>query len=134
MTVSLTSPSAPCRSRSPVPPTPGPTYSIFPVTASSASGEQRARLFTRCSDPTGDAFPRIAPFWTDLDPEFEGGDIFINRLDDDDADADVDRIVITFALGHNECLADECSALVQVQLLENGTVIFGYNGIDLKTP
>ncbi len=81
---------------------------------------------------TGDVFPRIAPFWTDLDPEFEGGDIFINRFTDDDADADIDRIVVTFALGHFECNADDCSVLAQVQLLENGTIIFGYNGIDLE--
>ena len=77
-------------------------------------------------------FPRIAPFWTDLDPGEEGGDIYINRIDDDDpVDGIVDRIVITFATGINDCDADECRALTQVQLLKNGTIIFGYNGIDL---
>jgi hypothetical protein len=76
---------------------------------------------------TGDAFPRIAPFWTDLDPGGEGGDIFISTFDDDD-DPDIDRIVITFATGFNDCANNECSTLTQVQLLEDGTIIFAYNG------
>ena len=75
---------------------------------------------------TSDPFPRIAPFWTDLDPGEEGGDIYIKYFDEA-----VDRLVITFVTGYDDCEADECRALVQVQLLENGTIRFGYNGIDL---
>ena len=77
-------------------------------------------------------FPRIAPFWTDLNPGFEGGDVFINRFDEDIDPTDIDRIVITFATGYHDCDANECHVLVQVQLLDNGTIIFGYNGIDLR--
>jgi hypothetical protein len=78
----------------------------------------------------GDAFPRIAPFWTDLDPDGVGGggDIFLKTFNDD-GDLAIDRIVITFATGFSDCANDDCSALVQVQLLEDGTIIFGYNGI-----
>ena len=84
-------------------------------------------------DPTvlvqGD-FPRIAPFWTDLNPDGAGGggDIFIKTFNDD-ADPAIDRIVITFATGFSDCANNACSALAQVQLLEDGTIIFGYNGI-----
>ena len=78
----------------------------------------------------GGAFPRIAPFWTDLNPRGVGGggDIFLNTFNDD-ADPAIDRIVVTFATGFADCANDTCSALVQVQLLENGNIIFGYNGI-----
>ncbi len=82
-------------------------------------------------DPTAfvsSIFPRIAPFWTDLNPGLEGGDVFINRFNDD-LDLEDDRIVITFATGFSDCAADECSALTQLQLLEDGTIIFGYNGV-----
>jgi hypothetical protein len=84
-------------------------------------------------DPTvlvqGD-FARIAPFWTDLNPRGVGGggDIFIKTFNDDN-DPAIDRIVITFATGFSDCANNACSALVQVQLLEDGTIIFGYNGI-----
>ena len=76
-------------------------------------------------------FPRIAPFWTDLDPDGAGGggDIYINRFNDD-KDPAIDRIVITFATGFADCANDVCSTLAQVQLLEDGTIIFGYNGIN----
>jgi hypothetical protein len=79
---------------------------------------------------TGDAFPRIAPFWTDLDPDGVGGggDVFLNTFNDD-ADPEIDRIVITFATGSSDCPSDACATLTQVQLLEDGTIIFGYNGI-----
>ena len=73
-------------------------------------------------------FPRIALFWTDLNPGFEGGDVFINRFNDD-TDPEDDRIVITFATGFTDCDANECSVLAQLQLLEDGTIIFGYNGV-----
>jgi hypothetical protein len=75
-------------------------------------------------------FARIVPFWTDLNPNGVGGggDIFINTFNDD-ADPAIDRIVITFATGFADCANNACSALVQVQLLEDGTIIFGYNGI-----
>ncbi len=78
----------------------------------------------------GDAFARIAPMWMDLDPGDEGGDVYINTFNDD-ADPAVDRIVITWAVGDNDCSGPECHVLVQVQLLENGTIIMGYNGIVL---
>jgi hypothetical protein len=83
---------------------------------------------------TGDPFPRIAPFWTDLNPKGDtgGGDIFINTFNDD-KDPAIDRIVITFASGFADCANDACSALTQVQLLEDGTIIFGYNGIKQTT-
>jgi len=84
-------------------------------------------------DLAGGLFARIAPLWTDLNPDiFGGGDIYINRFDDDNDPADIDRIVVTFATGHAQCAADECSVLAQVQLLDNGTIIFGYNGYDLE--
>ena len=84
-------------------------------------------------DPTAlvqGAFPRITPFWTDLNPDgfAGGGDIFINTFNDDD-DPAIDRIVITFATGFADCAYNVCSALIQVQLLEDGTIIFGYDGI-----
>jgi hypothetical protein len=84
-------------------------------------------------DPTAlvqGAFPRIAPFWTDLNPDgvAGGGDIFINAFNDD-KDPAIDRIVITFATGFADCENNTCSTLTQVQLLEDGTIIFGYNGI-----
>ena len=59
--------------------------------------------------------------------------MYINRFNDD-ADAAIDRIVITFATSLAQCVNSDCSVLVQVQLLENGTIIFGYNGIDLVNP
>jgi hypothetical protein len=37
-------------------------------------------------------------------------------------------------MGHHDCDADDCHILVQTQLLEDGTIIFGYNGIDLVNP
>ena len=77
---------------------------------------------------TSGDFARIAPFWTDLDPDTSGGDIFYNSFNDD-RDPAIDRIVITFATGFNDCDIGECSTLAQVQLLEDGTIIFGYNGI-----
>ena len=79
---------------------------------------------------TTDTSARIAPFWTDLNPGGEGGDIFVNRFDDN-GDTNTDRIVITFATGVNDCIDEECRVLAQVQLIEDGTIIFGYNGIDL---
>ena len=92
-------------------------------------------------DPTAlvqGAFPRIAPFWTDLNPDgvAGGGDIFINSFNDD-KDPDIDRIVITFATGLHDCVGARCSAIAQLQLLGQGnkyaqpagTIIFGYNGI-----
>ena len=83
-------------------------------------------------------YPTIAPLWTDLEPgQGGGGDIYYNAITNDDADPDIDRIVITFATGFHDCVDAECSALAQVQLLGQGnkyakapgTIIFGYNGI-----
>jgi len=78
--------------------------------------------------------PSIALLWTDLNPNgvAGGGDIFISTFNDDD-DPAIDRIVITFATGFADCANNACSALVQVQLLEDGTIIFGYNGIRQTT-
>jgi len=78
--------------------------------------------------------PTIAPLWTDLNPDgfAGGGDIFINTFNDDN-DPAIDRIVITFATGFADCANSACSILAQVQLLEDGTIIFGYNGIKQTT-
>ncbi|MGD2056406.1 MAG: hypothetical protein PVJ15_06325 [Gammaproteobacteria bacterium] len=76
--------------------------------------------------------PTIAPLWTDLNPDGMddgGGDIYINRFNDD-GDPAIDRIVITFATGFADCANNACSTLTQVQLLEDGTIIFGYNGVN----
>ncbi|HET6464309.1 MAG TPA: hypothetical protein VFH55_01705, partial [Nitrospiria bacterium] len=77
-----------------------------------------------------DAFARIAPFWTDLDPS-HGGDVFINTFSD--GGGPVDRIVITWAVGLHACSGPACHVLVQLQLLSDGTIIMGYNGIVLTS-
>jgi hypothetical protein len=79
----------------------------------------------------GDAFARIAPFWTDLDPSL-GGDVFINTFNDHAGPA-IDRIVITWAVGLHACSGSACHVLVQLQLLNDGTIIMGYNGIVLTS-
>jgi hypothetical protein len=75
----------------------------------------------------GDAFARIAPLWMNLDPG-KGGDVYINTFNDHDGSA-IDRIVITWAVGVHDCTSPACHVLVQLQLLSDGTIIMGYNGM-----
>ena len=91
--------------------------------------------------PTGQeittaAAPRIAPYWSDLitsDAPAEQGSVALNTFNDD-GDPAVDRMVITWAANSFGCgnplqAFPACANRAQVQLLENGTVIFGYDGL-----
>ncbi len=75
------------------------------------------------TDLTGDAFARIAPFWTDLDPE-TFGDVYLNTFPDDDADPEIDRVVVTW---DTVTLWSGSPVSVQVQLLEDGNISMGFN-------
>lgn len=72
--------------------------------------------------------PRIAAFWADHRPDdIDGNDVYLNAFNDD-GDPENDRVVITW----NDHLYDNGQPiLAQIQLLEDGTVILGYNGYDL---
>lgn len=72
--------------------------------------------------------PRIALFWADHAPDGSAGnDVYINAFNDD-GDPEIDRVVITW----NDRLIDNGQTIVaQIQLFEDGTVIFGFDGYDL---
>lgn len=83
------------------------------------------------------AFPILAPFFADLDPEDEG-DVFYNEFDDD-TDGTTDRFVVTWDTTHNDCndsvdAARNCVIRAQVQVSSlYGGVIFGYDTVDLDS-
>ena len=63
--------------------------------------------------------PMIAPFWSDMDLT-NGGKVFFNQSED--------RAVITWD-GIGSFLATDASFTFQAQLIAEGRVIFGYNGV-----
>jgi hypothetical protein len=71
-------------------------------------------------------YPRIAAFWADHNPT-AGGDVYLNYFNDD-ADPESERVVITW----DDVLFDNGLPInVQIQLVDDGTVIMGFNGWDL---
>jgi hypothetical protein len=71
-------------------------------------------------------YPRIAAFWADHNPT-AAGDAYLNFLNDD-ADPESERVVITW----DDVLYDNGLPItVQIQLVDDGTVIMGFNGWDL---
>lgn len=96
--------------------------------------------------PTGndarDGNPKIAALWADFNPAAfanpppgDGGSVFMNTFNDD-GDAAIDRVVFTWDTVFFGCedppQRDTCRAQVQIQLLESGRIIFGYNGVLLN--
>ncbi|MBI3844012.1 MAG: hypothetical protein HY292_05165 [Planctomycetes bacterium] len=75
---------------------------------------------------SSDPFGRIAAFWADLRPG-ASGDVYLNTFDDFGG-PEKDRLVITW----NTILYDNAQPiLVQAQLMRNGVIVLGWNGMDL---
>jgi hypothetical protein len=71
-------------------------------------------------------YPRIAVFWADHNPS-AAGDVYLNFFNDD-GDPESERVVITW----DDVLFDNGLPItVQIQLVDDGTVIMGFNGWDL---
>ena len=71
-------------------------------------------------------YPRIAAFWADHNPS-AAGDVYLNFFNDD-ADPESERVVITW----DDVLYDNSLPItVQIQLVDDGKVILGFNGWDL---
>lgn len=71
-------------------------------------------------------YPRIAAFWADHNPS-AAGDAYLNFFNDD-GDPESERVVITW----DDVLYDNGLPItVQIQLVDDGTVIMGFNGWDL---
>lgn len=86
--------------------------------------------------PTGleaeSGLPKIAALWADFNPSNlppDQGSVWMNTFNED-SDPAVDRVVFTWESQFFGCEnVPGCSALVQVQLLETGRIVFGYNGV-----
>ena len=73
-----------------------------------------------------DPFARISPLWADIDPANTAmDDVFIGTFNDD-TDPEDDRLVVTWDAQHWGSGED---VLFQVQLLDTGVIVFGYNGV-----
>ena len=73
-----------------------------------------------------DMFPRLSPLWGDIDPANVPTDgVFVNSFNDD-GDAAIDRLAVTWDAQHWGSGED---VLFQLQMFESGTIVFGYNGI-----
>jgi uncharacterized repeat protein (TIGR01451 family) len=90
------------------------------------------------NNPTGAKMaslgPRISPYWSDLItadnvPDDQGA-VLLNTFDDD-ADPAIDRLVVTWQVNTFGCLGQPaypaCANDFQLQLLETGEIIFGYD-------
>jgi len=71
-------------------------------------------------------YARIAPVWTDLDPG-DTGDAYLNTFSDVKVPESVNRMVITW---DTEFYENDGLVTVQVQLLDDGTIIMGYLSYD----
>jgi hypothetical protein len=84
-----------------------------------------------CCSPTGTVLvvgsPRIAPLWVDLFPNGIG-DVYLNTFNDS-AGAFNDRLVVTWSTVQ---FSGRRPVRVQVQMKSDGTIIFGYDGVDLR--
>ncbi|MDX6582539.1 MAG: hypothetical protein QOI10_1723 [Solirubrobacterales bacterium] len=81
--------------------------------------------------------PKIAALWADFNPKVvpppdglgDGGTVSENTFNDD-GDAAIDRVVFTWDSVFFGCeKSTTCRGRVQVQLLESGRIIFGYDGV-----
>jgi uncharacterized repeat protein (TIGR01451 family) len=96
------------------------------------------------NDPNGVTLttqgPRIAPYWTDLwtnDLPPDQGQVSLNTFDDD-ADPEIDRVVVTWQANIFECPGiaayPACAVDAQVQLFETGRIVFGYDRLHGTAP
>ena len=77
--------------------------------------------------------PKIAALWADLNPSIieavDRGQVYENVFNDD-ADPAIDRVVFTWDSAFFGCeKSPTCRALAQIQLFDNGKIVFGYNGV-----
>jgi uncharacterized repeat protein (TIGR01451 family) len=77
--------------------------------------------------------PKIAALWADFNPSPgvppDQGSVYMNSFNDD-GDPAIDRVVFTWDSAFFGCEnRPSCRGLVQVQLLDTGRIIFGYNGV-----